>query len=1419
MDYNVYYTTATNKFYFGSNRTTFAAYQTAFPKESHSIFHDPDYVSTTDLHLTTTYLRTFGMPVASVTYDIDDEPRGLLMVAPGADEPPLQPIDLGVVNLTGIPDSTYEGSVYPVQATVMNFGTDTVHVFDVQYKVNNGTPVTQTINTPLPPAQTGIFTLTQVTSGTGQYTLCASTVITGDTNSFNNTWCKSHFGVSVKDAAISRIPDLDEFCGMTYDTVRVMVRNMGLDTINGSGQQPVSVSYQSNNLLPVTEPFTIQLPPGDSVMYQFASLVYVGTNHFVDSVYHIKAWINYPGDSNHGNDTAYTTVTAIHVPATPVATSPVQIPFGTAVTLTASSPSGDTLFWYNQPQGAKIGSGTTYTTPVMTQQDTFYVQAGMGFSTLPGSLPTLYAGGNTFLGAMFDIQAINQITIDSFYINAQSSDTVEVWYRPGSYIGHTTSSAGWTLMGKHAVISAGSGNPTPLPVGGLTIPAGQTYGIYVTFKTGYTALNYTNGNGSNQNYQNSDLVFTSGHAGGYFSATSSPRVFNGTIHYHREIFSTNSCLSDFKPVVVIPTVPSACDVGVASILSPDSSVFFTDEESVTVSVFNYGLQSQTNFPISYSVNNGPIVTENFNLVAFPSAYTQFTFATKADLSSLAPNYTIRVFTGLGCDTIPLNDTAIKVVAQKQFCISRSNDPTYEDIINVTLGNWSFSSSPTGNMYSDFTQVAPKPDLPKEFPVNIAVTTGLVPPNGYPYPGWINIFIDYNKDGDFYDAGELVFSKQANANTTVSDVLMIPATAVTGVTRMRVVFRESGTLLNTGPCGVYDYGETEDYFVNILPLTAHDAGVTEIISPLDINKVQQQPLIVKIANFGSDTIQTVDVHLKLNADPVQVLTVSQAIYPLDELTVNLGNIQINQGHNDIILYTVLPGDVNNINDTATKHVICRTYLAMPFYDDFEGGDFWIADSTNVSWEKGAPAGSIINSAYSPVNAWVTEISGTYTSGVTDYLYTPQFNVLNGADSLILSFYHSYHTTPNQDGGFIQASVDSGNTWISVGYIGHLTALNWYNTAINGVHQWSGNSGGWIHSAIKFDYASMAAGSTGTIMFRFVFRSTSLNTTNEGWAIDNIALTYPQSDFDAGVVAIDAPAGSAMLGSTQSVEAVFINYGLQPLAQIPVEYTVNGGNPVTELFSPSSPLNPGDSAAYQFTQSFVVPLNDFQLCVRTQLANDPYAFNDQLCNTITVTPALIDAGLNRVLNPVDTTILTVPLFPSVVLANKGLNPLTSAALEYRVDAGQWVTENWSGMLHAQDTALFTFSTPHVPASSHYKLYFRVIVSGDLNPSNDTLSLKLVGIIGIDHAPESGWITGPIFPNPADEYTVVPVFTDRSSSVKIQVTNTIGQIVSEVLLEHVQGEESVRINTSGLPQGVYFITVSANGARRTGKLVINH
>jgi hypothetical protein len=192
----------------------------------------------------------------------------------------------------------------------------------------------------------------------------------------------------------------------------------------------------------------------------------------------------------------------------------------TAVTVSASNiPEGEFI---TNPEGGSGGSGG--------------VVGGFGPSGL-GSITTFFNSNNSFAGNMFDITNIgsNPITITAFDINLATGGTnanVSVYYYPGTYVGHESSPTGWTLMGMGTVNSAGTNVPTPLNVGGLTIPPGQSFGLYVTVSN-YPAgtMRYTNGTNV---ISNTEVSLSLGVGKGnpdFTGSTFASRSWNGTIYY------------------------------------------------------------------------------------------------------------------------------------------------------------------------------------------------------------------------------------------------------------------------------------------------------------------------------------------------------------------------------------------------------------------------------------------------------------------------------------------------------------------------------------------------------------------------------------------------------------------------------------------------------------------------------------------------------------------------------------------------------------------------------------------------------------------------------------------------------------------------------------------------------------------------
>lgn len=165
-----------------------------------------------------------------------------------------------------------------------------------------------------------------------------------------------------------------------------------------------------------------------------------------------------------------------------------------------------------------------------------------------------YNQNNGQRGVMFDIEAINGVTITCFdaALYSGTTSTYEIYYKTGTHQGFQNNAAAWTLIGTATgVTSNGLNVPTniPIPVN-VTIPAGQTYAFYVTNTSG-GGVNYTNGvNYANIVASNADIITYEGTGKSYpFGTNFVTRLFNGHIHYVPEVLLPVE-LSSFKALAI-----------------------------------------------------------------------------------------------------------------------------------------------------------------------------------------------------------------------------------------------------------------------------------------------------------------------------------------------------------------------------------------------------------------------------------------------------------------------------------------------------------------------------------------------------------------------------------------------------------------------------------------------------------------------------------------------------------------------------------------------------------------------------------------------------------------------------------------------------------------------------------------------------
>ncbi|HEX8328174.1 MAG TPA: M4 family metallopeptidase [Hymenobacter sp.] len=156
------------------------------------------------------------------------------------------------------------------------------------------------------------------------------------------------------------------------------------------------------------------------------------------------------------------------------------------------------------------------------------------------------------------------------------------------------------------------------------------------------------------------------------------------------------------------------------------------------------------------------------------------------------------YTGGGTTTPPPTGTPT-------YCTVKGNSQAYEWIDLVNLGTINRTSSQDAGYYNGTalsTSIAAGSSQTIRFSAGFASTA---------YTEYWDIYIDYNQNGVFTDAGELIVSGSSASAATLSGTFTVPATARTGATRLRVVVSDASA---TSSCGTFSYGEAEDYTVNI-----------------------------------------------------------------------------------------------------------------------------------------------------------------------------------------------------------------------------------------------------------------------------------------------------------------------------------------------------------------------------------------------------------------------------------------------------------------------------------------------------------------------------------------------------------------------------------------------------------------------------
>jgi photosystem II stability/assembly factor-like uncharacterized protein/fibronectin type 3 domain-containing protein len=204
-----------------------------------------------------------------------------------------------------------------------------------------------------------------------------------------------------------------------------------------------------------------------------------------------------------------------------------------------------------------------------------------------------------------------------------------------------------------------------------------------------------------------------------------------------------------------------------------------------------------------------------------------------------------------------------------YCSSFALDTMGTEIDEVVFNTIHNNTAGSCAKYSDFTGISTS--VGRNYSYQLSVTSGTCDWDQYKA---VSVFIDWNRDGDFDDSGEVVADFDPTFSTVTQDtIVQVPAGAVLGETLMRVVavgeWVELDTIL---PCGSYWSGEAEDYTVNIVDLVPNQIVSYEWNGPSGFYSTQQNPVIPEgtVFNTGSYVLTVTDNNGCNDSDTIEVV---------------------------------------------------------------------------------------------------------------------------------------------------------------------------------------------------------------------------------------------------------------------------------------------------------------------------------------------------------------------------------------------------------------------------------------------------------------------------------------------------------------------------------------------------------------------
>jgi hypothetical protein len=613
---------------------------------------------------------------------------------------------------------------------------------------------------------------------------------------------------------------------------------------------------------------------------------------------------------------------------------------------------------------------------------------------------------------------------------------------------------------------------------------------------------------------------------------------------------------------------SGSDVRVDSI-SVGTGSFCQNSSSLPVEILiqNTGSNPESAIPVAYRLNNGQIIRDTTLGTIAPGTSQSFVFTQQLQLVSPTQNYVIESWTELSADIAPQNDSTFLPF---QITPTVSSYPFTENFDTFIVGSpgtlfngwqndatddldWNVNSGPTGSANTGPSQDQNSTagngnylyvETSGSFPNATALLTSncidLTGINSPQLSFWYHMF--------GAAMGELHLDLISNGVLTLD--IMTPIIGNQGdVWRNQTVDLSPyiGQVIQLRFRGIRGTSFTSDIAIDNLSITATaapsaDAGITNLITPVftGCQSNPTQAVRVSILNFTNLSITETPVAYQFNGGPVERDTLRTALAAFGSSPFSFSiPVTAQNGINDIVVWTEVPGDTVTVNDTLRQSLFFSGLVSsFPSSEDFDAFTTGAPGVLINGWENE----QVVDSHDWYVNSGATPTVGTgpssdHTTGAGNYMYVNS-NGFSGTSARLYSrcFDLTNANQPILDFWYHMDGADVGTLHVDLDingfYVQDIIVPISGNQGANWVNQQISLSG--YPSIVRVVFRADVISKTGTIAGDIAIDDVNVTTTPVG--IDEAAL-----DVVIGNVYPNPTNGNSAIDFVAK-EATSINYQL-------------------------------------------------------------------------------------------------------------------------------------------------------------------------------------------------------------------------------------------------------------------------------------